>query len=204
MKRKPEVIDRRNLFFSSAALAAGALLLDESTAAADNPAANVVDRLTSLKITGLKATRVGTKAYFKIETNHKVTGWGEVTGLDPKVSCALAESLFELLDGENPTRDRAPLAKACTARIATCAAARSWSTRSPAIDMALWDITGKLLGRAGLPPAGRPTSRQDPHVSDAEGPQDRHRRSAPLVSRQSDDIQRLVDAGRGHAQTRRA
>src|SRR6266513_2467243 len=97
-------LSRRSLLGHSAALAAGSLFLNEAVPAQDNPAAQVQDRTTSIRITSLKGTVIGPKAYLKIETNHKVTGWGEITGLDPKVGVALADSLFELLNGENPTR----------------------------------------------------------------------------------------------------
>ncbi len=125
MRRTPQRIDRRNLFFSSGALAAGALLLDEATAQADNPAAGVADRLTTLKITNLKAMRAGAKAYVKLETNQGITGWGEVSGLDPTVACALAESAVR-----NCSRTRIPRASnifgsACIVRIAISAAGRT-------------------------------------------------------------------------------
>ena len=35
---------------------------------------------------------------------HSHTGWGDLKGVHPRPAKALAESLFELLDGENPTR----------------------------------------------------------------------------------------------------
>ena len=38
------------------------------------------------------------------ETNHGVTGWGEIDQFEPYVAAALAKSLFEWIDGENPTR----------------------------------------------------------------------------------------------------
>src|SRR5690606_5937864 len=88
---------------AAGAMLAGQQLLDEASAG-ENPAADVVDRGVNLKISSLRGFRVGTKAYIKIETNREITGWGEVTGLDPTVAIALAQSLFELLDGENPTR----------------------------------------------------------------------------------------------------
>ncbi len=145
MHDKPERIDRRNLFLSAGAVAAGALLLDESIAQADNPAANVADRLTSLKITALKATRVGTKAYFKLETNQGISGWGEVTGLDPTVSCALANSLFELLNGQNPTRIEHLWQRMYRSHRDQRGGPYMTHTIS-AIDMALWDIAGKFWG----------------------------------------------------------
>src|SRR5437763_433223 len=92
-------VDRRELLGTAGALAAAGLL-----SAADAPGAKLEDRGSAIKITGLTATPVGPKAYVKIETSHHVTGWGEITGLEPKVAAALAESLAELLVGENPTR----------------------------------------------------------------------------------------------------
>jgi galactonate dehydratase len=145
MQGKPERIDRRDLFLSAGAVAAGALLIQESTARADNPAANVVDRLTSLKITALKAQRVGTKAFFKIETNQGIVGWGEVTGLDPTVSCALANSLFEVLNGQNPTRIEHLWQRMYRSHRDQRGGPYMTHTIS-AIDMALWDIAGKFWG----------------------------------------------------------
>src|SRR5262245_24597734 len=93
---------RRNVLTSAGALA-GAAVFSESVAA-QNPADQVGDRTTSIRIKSLKATPVGPKVFVKIETNHGVTGWGEIDQLEPKVAAALAQSLFALLDGENPTR----------------------------------------------------------------------------------------------------
>ena len=124
MNRNPERIDRRNLFFSAGAVAAGALLLEESIAQADNPAANVGDRLTSLKITALKATRVGTKAYFKIETNHGIIGWGEVTG-STRPSPARWPIRCSNCSMARIPRGSSTSGRGCTARTATSAAART-------------------------------------------------------------------------------
>jgi galactonate dehydratase len=145
MKRSSQLIDRRDLFRSSGALAAGALLLNEAVAQADNPAANVGDRLTNLKITGLKATRAGAKAYVKLETNQGIVGWGEMTGLDPTVGCALANSLFELLKDQNPTRIEHLWQRMYRSHRDQRGGPYMTHTIS-AIDMALWDITGKFWG----------------------------------------------------------
>lgn len=101
---KPQNPSRRDLLAAGASLAAGAAFLNEAVGQDANPAAQVEDRGASLRISSVEAYRVGTKAYVKILTNHKITGWGEVTGLDPNVAVALAKSLGELLIGENPTR----------------------------------------------------------------------------------------------------
>ena len=90
--------NRRQLLAAAAAGVAAEVL------AADAPGKAAEDKASGIRITSLHASPVGPKAYVKIETNYKITGWGEVTGLEPKVACALAHSLFELLDGENPTR----------------------------------------------------------------------------------------------------
>jgi galactonate dehydratase len=145
MKPTASKIDRRSLFFSSGAMAAGALLLNQSLAQADNPAAGVADRLTSLKISNLKAMRAGAKAYVKIETNQGITGWGELTGLDPTVACALAASLFELLKDQNPTRIEHLWQRLYRSHRDQRGGPYMTHTIS-AIDMALWDITGKFWG----------------------------------------------------------
>ena len=137
------VIPRRDLL-TAGALAAGLALLNDAVGA-DNPAANVADRTSSIKISGLKAFRVGTKAYIKIETNHKVFGWGEVTGLDPNVACVLARSIFELLDGQNPTRIEHLWQKVYRSHRNIRGGSFLTHVLS-AIDCALWDITGKLWG----------------------------------------------------------
>ena len=133
----------RTLLGAVGAVAAGSMALD--AAFGEGPAAKVEDRSSSLRITALKATPAGPKAYVKIETNHKITGWGEVTGLEPRVACALAQSLFELLDGENPTRIEHLWQKLYRAHRDMRGGPFMVHTLS-AIDMALWDITGKVHG----------------------------------------------------------
>jgi galactonate dehydratase len=125
------------------ALAAGARLAEEVVGA--GPGGAVEDKTSTLKITALKGFVVGPKAYLRLETNHKITGWGEVTGLDPRVSVALAESLFELLDGENPTRVEHLWQKVFRSHRDMRGGPFMVHTLS-AIDMALWDITGKTWG----------------------------------------------------------
>jgi galactonate dehydratase len=137
-------LSRRELLEAAGLAAAGGLLLAGGARGAD-PAANVEDKGSAIRITALKATPVGPKAYVKIETSMKVTGWGEVTGLEPKVACALAESLFELLDGENPTRVEFLWQKLFRAHRDMRGGPFMVHTIS-AIDMALWDVTGKLYG----------------------------------------------------------
>lgn len=130
---------------SAAAATAGLAFLREFTAQAANPAANVADKGSEIRIAKLTAFTVGPKAYFKIETNMQVTGWGEVTGLDPDIAGALARSLFELLDGENPTRIEHLWQKLYRSHRDIRGGPFMTHVIS-AIDMALWDITGKLHG----------------------------------------------------------
>ncbi|OAI48881.1 hypothetical protein AYO44_18630 [Planctomycetaceae bacterium SCGC AG-212-F19] len=134
-------LHRRDLL--AAGVAAGALAVAEAVAA--EPAGQGADRITSLRITGVQGHVVGPKAYIKVETNHKITGWGEVTGLEPKVAVALAESLAELLVEENPTRVEHLWQKLYRSHRDMRGGPFMVHTIS-AIDMALWDITGKVHG----------------------------------------------------------
>jgi galactonate dehydratase len=138
-------LSRRHLLTSSAAIAAGAALLTEAVYGQDNPAANVADKGTDIKISALRGFRVGTKAYIKIETNKGIFGWGEVTGLEPNVAVELAKSLFELLNGENPTRIEHLWQKLYRSHRDMRGGPFMTHVIS-AIDMALWDITGKAWG----------------------------------------------------------
>lgn len=137
-------LSRRDLL-TSASLATGLAMWSDISHSQNNPAANVEDRGTNISITALKGFRVGTKAYIKIETNRQITGWGEVTGLDPMVAVALAQSLFELLDGENPTRVEYLWQKLYRSHRDMRGGPFMTHVIS-AIDMALWDITGKAWG----------------------------------------------------------
>ena len=59
------------------------------------PGADVADKGAGVKITALRAFPTGPKTFVRIETNLKVTGWGEVTGSEPKVAAALADLEFD-------------------------------------------------------------------------------------------------------------
>lgn len=111
----------------------------------NNPAAQVEDRTSSIRLSALRAFPTGPKCFLKLETNHGLYGWGEVTGLEPKVAAALAESLFELLNDENPTRIEFLWQKVYRSHRDMRGGPFMTHVLS-AIDMALWDITGKLWG----------------------------------------------------------
>ncbi len=139
-------LDRREILGAMGLAAAGGLMLAGNVSGADvAPAAGVEDRGAGIKITGLRGIPCGPKTFIKIETDKKVTGWGEVTGCEPKVAAALAESLFELLDGENPTRVEHLWQKLFRSHRDMRGGAIMVHVIS-GIDMALWDITGKLWG----------------------------------------------------------
>jgi galactonate dehydratase len=141
MSESRSIIDRREILEAAGVLAAGGMLL----AGSGKLQAAVEDKHTSIKITSLKSFPTGAKCYVRIETNQNITGWGEITGLEPKVAGALAESLFELLDGENPTRVEHLWQKLY--RSHRDMRGGPFMTHTIAsIDMALWDITGKLHG----------------------------------------------------------
>jgi galactonate dehydratase len=134
---------------------------------------------------------VGTKAFIKIETNKGIVGWGEVTGLDPTVAVALAHSLFELLDGENPTRIEHLWQKLYRSH-RDMRGGPFMTHVIAAIDVALWDITGKAWGVPVYRLLGGPTRdklRLYPHAkahkAGTGGPHP--------YSGNPDEVQRLVD-----------
>jgi galactonate dehydratase len=137
--------NRRECLTALAAAVAGQSLLADAVAADRNPAGQVADRTSTLRITGLRAWWVNPCVFVRIETNHGIVGWGDLKGVDPRVSKPLVESLFELLDGENPTRIEHLWQKIFRAHRNLRGGALMVHTLA-AIDMALWDITGKLWG----------------------------------------------------------
>jgi galactonate dehydratase len=137
--------NRRQWLGSLGSMAAAQAVLTEAVSAADNPAANVTDRTTSIKITKLTATPAGPKVFLKVETNLGVTGWGEIDQLETQAAATLARSLYVLLEGENPTRIDYLWQKIY--RSHRDMRGGPFMTHTLAgIDMALWDITGKLWG----------------------------------------------------------
>jgi galactonate dehydratase len=134
---------RRELLAGLGATGAGLAILTDAVSQERNPAAHVTDRVTSLKITGLKTYLVGPVVYVKIETNLGISGWGDLKGVDPRPAKVLVESLFELLNGENPTRIEHLWQKLYRAH--RNIRGGSFMVHSiAALDIALWDIAGKL------------------------------------------------------------
>jgi galactonate dehydratase len=144
------------MFTALGAVAAGQALLADAVAQERNPAAQVEDRSSTIKITRMRATRLGPTVFVKIETNHGVVGWGEIKGVDPKVSKALAESLFELIDGENPTRIEHIWQKLYRAHRDIRGGPFMVHTIA-GIDIALWDLAGKLWNTPVYRLLGGPT-----------------------------------------------
>src|SRR5262245_14336875 len=135
---------RRGLL-GAAGAAGGLLFLQQAVANQDNPASQVADSASSLRISGLKTHRVQHKVYVEWLTNQKVTGWGEVSALVPAAAEELAKALFELLDGENPTRIEHLWQKLYRAHRDIRGGPFMCHTLA-GLDMALWDVTGKLWG----------------------------------------------------------
>src|SRR6516165_5263105 len=135
-------INRRELLETAGVIVAGGVLFSAGNEAA---AAQVEDRGSAIRITSIRGFPVGTKAYVKIETNRNITGWGEITGSEPRVASSLAESFRELLVDENPTRIEHLWQKLYRSHRDMRGGPFMTHTIS-AVDMALWDITGKLWG----------------------------------------------------------
>ena len=85
---------RRDLVSAAGAAAAGIAFVNHAVSQEKTPGTQVGDRTSTIRITALKTYWVGPIVYVKIETNHGVTGWGDLKGVDPRVSKPLAESLF--------------------------------------------------------------------------------------------------------------
>jgi galactonate dehydratase len=147
---------RREMLTALGAVAAGQALISDAVAQEKNPAAQVEDRSSTLKITKMKATWIGSTVFVRIETNHGVVGWGEIKGVDPRVSKPLAESLFELIDGENPTRIENIWQKLYRAHRDIRGGPFMIHTMA-GIDIALWDIAGKLWNTPVYRLLGGPT-----------------------------------------------
>jgi galactonate dehydratase len=105
----------------------------------------VEDRASSIRAIGLDAFPLGRKGYVKVETNMGITGWGEINNMETKIACALAKSLAELVVDENPTRVEHLWQRMYRAHRNLRGGGLMLHTIA-AIDMALWDIAGKLYG----------------------------------------------------------
>lgn len=149
-------LGRRDWLQSMGAAAVGWSLVDQAVAQEQAPGNQVVDRASSLRITGLKTYWVGPIVYVKIETNHGLVGWGDLKGTDVRVGRVLVESLFELLEGENPTRIEHLWQKMFRAHRDIRGGAILIHAMA-AIDIALWDIAGKLWNTPVYRLLGGPT-----------------------------------------------
>lgn len=118
-------------------------LVNQAVSAEQNPAEQVADRTSSIRLTAIKTYWVGPVVYVKLETNHGISGWGDLKGVDPRPAKVLVESIFELLKGENPTRVEHLWQKLFRSHRNLREGALMVHTIA-ALDMALWDITGKL------------------------------------------------------------
>lgn len=134
---------RRELF--GFGCAAGAALLAEQVSVAQNPATTVADRTSSIRVTSLRATICRDRVFVKLGTNHGLSGWGEIKGVVPTVAASLAQAMFDLLDGQNPTRIEHLWQLLYRAERNQRGGAFMLHTIA-GIDMALWDITGQLWG----------------------------------------------------------
>jgi galactonate dehydratase len=155
---RSEQLVRRDAFaaIGAGAAAAGLAFVNDAVATESNPATQVADRSSSIRITALRTYWVGPVVYVKIETNHGVSGWGDLKGVDPRPAKVLVESLFELLDGENPTRIEHLWQKLFRAHRNMRGGSLMVHTIA-AIDMALWDIAGRLWGVPVYRMLGGPT-----------------------------------------------
>ena len=69
---------RRDLVSAAGVAAAGIAFVNHAVAQEKTPGTQVGDRTSTIRITALKTYWVGPIVYVKIETNHGVTGWGDL------------------------------------------------------------------------------------------------------------------------------
>lgn len=109
-----------------------------------------------MKITDIKPWLVRTKTsywgeliFVEVSTDEGITGWGEVTSTFPAANrtvCSTISHLSSVLVGEDPTKIERLWHKAF--RVFTYMGSRGASTHAiSGIDIALWDIFGKSLGK---------------------------------------------------------
>lgn len=91
--------------------------------------------------------RPGEYIFVEVQTDEGVTGWGEVTSTYPvanRAVCAVLQQLDELIRGDDPVRIEKIWNKIF--RAFTYMGSRGASTNAiSGIDIALWDIRGKVL-----------------------------------------------------------
>ena len=108
-------------------------------------ASQVEDRAAGIRVTEVHTIPVGAKGYVRLETNQGIAGWGEINNMETDIACALARSLGEMVKGENPTRVEHLWQRMFRAHRNLRGGGLMLHTIA-AIDMALWDICGKLHG----------------------------------------------------------
>ncbi|MFN0197155.1 MAG: mandelate racemase/muconate lactonizing enzyme family protein [Planctomycetaceae bacterium] len=139
------LLSRRNLLGTLGTTIGGMLVLNHAVAEENNPAAQVADSAADIRLTEMRTHRVQHKVYVELMTNKGVTGWGEVSALVPTAAEELAKKLFDLLKDENPTRIEYLWQKLFRAH-RDMRGGPFMSHTIAGIDMALWDLTGKLWG----------------------------------------------------------
>lgn len=135
----------RRDWLKTASLAAAGGLVAEVCSAQARADEIIADKHTRLKITGLRTWRVHPKVFLRLETNLGLEGWGEISAVEPTTARALADSMFDLLDGENPTRIEHLWQRMYRAHRNLRGGPLMVHTIA-GIDMALWDLAGKLHG----------------------------------------------------------
>jgi galactonate dehydratase len=125
--------------------ATGLGMVQDAMSAERNPAMTVADKTSSIRITGYKAWWINPVVYLRIDTNHGVSGWGEIKATDLRVALPLLASLSELFVDENPTRIEHLWQKLYRAHRDIRGGPFMVHVIS-GIDIALWDLAGKLWG----------------------------------------------------------
>ena len=112
------------------------------------------------------ANRFKEYVFVEVSTDEGITGWGEITGtsaVSNRTVCAGLRHVSELIEGDDPRLIEMIWNKIF--RAFTYMGSRGASTNIiSAIDIALWDIRGKVLGLPDLRVVWRPGARRDPDL----------------------------------------
>jgi galactonate dehydratase len=146
LKNPGSTISRRDLLSYGGALAVSRTMMADISEAQANPARSVEDRASEIRITKLEAIPVNPKVLVKISTNKGIFGWGEISNLNAEVAATMVRSLFDLIDGLNPTRIEHIWQRLYRSAERNARDGAYTVHAISAIDMALWDIAGKLHG----------------------------------------------------------
>ena len=161
---------------AAGATALSLALLADTVAAERNPAAQVADRASAIRITGLRTYWVNPVVFVRIETNQGVVGWGDIKGVDPRPA-QVGGLALRIAGRRKPDAHRIPLAEA----IPGAPRHAQWSADGSHPGRHRYGPVGshrQIVRRARLSAAGRAVPRAHPRLPYPQGARCRRRVSS--------------------------